>query len=266
MFFAEKKTVYLSLYREGEKVKSVGFLQMIGMRDSVKVSLQIKNVQEIEEEDYPVVIPLTEKMIPIGSIKVRKGSGYFEKEFCTSGEYVLINGEEILPETVTGLTIILTEAEKVSGRNINLKEAELKAANETANEAEDRQKQELPIEIFGMDKWEQLKQKYCKIHPFGDERVFVSLQLEDLAVLPEKYHKLVHNSFLLHGFYNYRHLILGRDCKLGDSSKQCFYVGVPGVFFEREKQVAVMFGFEGFECAGPVDIGKFGYYVREVVI
>ena len=43
-----------------------------------------------------------------------------------------------------------------------------------------------------------------------------------------------------------------------------FHLGVPGSFYEREKMVAVMFGFEGFECNGPVEIGKFGYYMRRV--
>ena len=83
-------------------------------------------------------------------------------------------------------------------------------------------------------------------------------------MLGERCQILINNSFLLHGFYNYRHLILGKDCRIGGGGDMCFYLGVPGVFFEREKMVAVMFGFEGFECAGPVEIGKFGYYLRSV--
>lgn len=38
--------------------------------------------------------------------------------------------------------------------------------------------------------------------------------------------------------------------------------GVPGNYFEREKQVAIMFGFESFECeAEPAKTGDFGYYM-----
>ena len=40
----------------------------------------------------------------------------------------------------------------------------------------------------------------------------------------------------------------------------------PGAYFEREKMVAVMFGFEGFECGGAVENGKFGYYMRRVEV
>ena len=44
-----------------------------------------------------------------------------------------------------------------------------------------------------------------------------------------------------------------------------YYLGVPGVFYEREKMVALMFGFEAFECeSGDPKAGTFGYYLRKV--
>lgn len=125
-----------------------------------------------------------------------------------------------------------------------------------------------PEHILG-DKWEQLQRSYRVIHPFGDGRRYLSIEPKDFVVLRSPYQRLVNNSFLLHGFYNYRHLILGPDEELGAGDeicdgRHCFYLGVPGTYFEREKMVAVMFGFEGFECSGPVEIGKFGYYMRRV--
>lgn len=92
------------------------------------------------------------------------------------------------------------------------------------------------------DKWEQILESYEKIHPYGDERVYVKLEPKDFIILQAKYQHLVNNSFLLHGFYNYRYVILGKE--------QNYYLGVPGVFYEREKMVALMFGFEAFECPG----------------
>lgn len=106
-------------------------------------------------------------------------------------------------------------------------------------------------------KWEQLLSTYEKIHPYGDERIYVKLEPKDFIILPSGYQHLVNNSFLLHGFYNYRYLILGKE--------RDFYLGVPGVFYEREKMVALMFGFEAFECeGGEAKEGKFGYYLRKV--
>lgn len=116
----------------------------------------------------------------------------------------------------------------------------------------------LTIEGLKEDKWEQILSTYDNIHPYGDERVYVKLAPKDFIILSEKYQHLVNNSFLLHGFYNYRHVILGKE---GEK----YYLGVPGVFYEREKMVALMFGFEAFECgSGEPKAGEFGYYLRQV--
>lgn len=105
---------------------------------------------------------------------------------------------------------------------------------------------------------------YPVIHPFGDGREYLSIAPADFVVLRQEYHKMTHNSFLLHGYYNYRHLILGR---LKEGSGWQYYLGVPGNFYHREKMVAEMFGFEAFEgekdSAAP---GDFGYFMKRVEI
>ena len=107
------------------------------------------------------------------------------------------------------------------------------------------------------DKWEQILSTYDQIHPYGDERVYVKLEPKDFVILQAQYQQLVNNSFLLHGFYNYRYVILGKE--------NDYYLGVQGVFYEREKMVALMFGFEAFECqGGEAKPGEFGYYLRRV--
>lgn len=117
--------------------------------------------------------------------------------------------------------------------------------------------QTMPEHNLKEDKWEQILDTYEQIHPYGDDRVYVKLEPKDFVILQSKYQHLVNNSFLLHGFYNYRYIILGKE--------QDFYLGVPGVFYEREKMVALMFGFEAFECpGGNVRAGEFGYYLRKV--
>lgn len=109
------------------------------------------------------------------------------------------------------------------------------------------------------DKWEQILATYETIHPYGDGRVYVKLEPKDFVIMQGKYQHLVNNSFLLHGFYNYRYLILGKE-----QGKE-YYLGVPGVFYEREKMVALMFGFEAFDCeGGNTSPGGFGYYLRRV--
>lgn len=109
------------------------------------------------------------------------------------------------------------------------------------------------------DKWQQLSALYPHIQPFHDERDYLSLTPSDFVLFPTRFYRAVNNSFLLHGYYNYHHLILARIERRGEVF---YYIGVPGNYFEREKQVAIMFGFESFECeAEPAKTGDFGYYM-----
>ena len=114
------------------------------------------------------------------------------------------------------------------------------------------------------NKWEQLNRIYPKIQPFGDVREYLSIAPCDFVMLSEHYQEMVQNSFLLHGYYNYGHLIL---TKIKEGIDDNYYLGVPGVYYEREKQAALLFGFEGFEGDGDaVQDGSFGYYMKRVEI
>lgn len=114
------------------------------------------------------------------------------------------------------------------------------------------------------DKWEQLRKTFPVVHPIREEEEYLKIAPKDFVIFTEKYQELVHNSFLLHGYYNYKHLILGKKEKEG---RVIYYLGVPGTFHEREKTVAVMFGFEAFDGKRePAENGDFGYYLRRVEI
>ena len=122
----------------------------------------------------------------------------------------------------------------------------------------ERGKRNKPVKLLD-NKWSQLWAIYPHIRPFQDEREYISIGPSDFVLFPEASYKMLNNSFLLHGFYNYHHLLLARVEKKGEVM---YYVGVPGNFYEKEKQVAIMFGFESFECAEePAQAGDFGYYM-----
>lgn len=115
-----------------------------------------------------------------------------------------------------------------------------------------------PVKLLE-DKWTQLCAIYPHIHPFRDKREYLSIGPADFVLFPAASYKMVNNSFLLHGYYNYHHLILARVEQKGEYR---YYIGVPGGYFEKEKQVAIMFGFESFECeTEPAQTGDFGYYM-----
>lgn len=122
---------------------------------------------------------------------------------------------------------------------------------ETGNQA--------PVDFLEEEKWEQLWKLYPRIRPFRDDREYLSVTPADFVMLPEGSYRNAHNSFLMHGFYRYHHLLLFRYEKKGEV---IYYLGVPGNFHEQDRQVAVMFGFESFECAAePAQEGDFGYFL-----
>lgn len=124
--------------------------------------------------------------------------------------------------------------------------------------AEQSDVKKAPVRLME-DKWQQLSAIYPHIQPFRDERDYLSLTPSDFVLFPDRFYRAVNNSFLLHGYYNYHHLILARIERRGEI---LYYIGVPGNYFEREKQVAIMFGFESFECeTESAKTGDFGYYM-----
>ena len=143
-------------------------------------------------------------------------------------------------------------------REEELQEEELCEEEPHNNESSKR----MPQMTLQDTKWKQLWEIYPHINPFRDEREFLSIGPGDFVILPEKYFGMANNSFLLHGYYNYKHLILKRMEYKGEVR---YYIGVPGTFYDREKQVAVMFGFESFESLrDPADAGEYGYYMMRV--
>lgn len=97
------------------------------------------------------------------------------------------------------------------------------------------------------NKWEQLNRIYPKIQPFGDVREYLSIAPCDFVILSEHYQEMVQNSFLLHGYYNYGHLIL---TKIKEGIDDNYYLGVPGVYYERENRQPCSLDLKGLKETG----------------
>lgn len=91
------------------------------------------------------------------------------------------------------------------------------------------------------------------------------IRRSDLSLLPGKFWPLANNSFLLHGYHNYNHLLL-----LEEAGR--LWLGVPGIYDPREARAADLFGFPRFtrEGAALIDLDKeersqspdFGHWCR----
>ena len=116
------------------------------------------------------------------------------------------------------------------------------------------------------DLWERFQRKYTRVLAFECDSgcEILSIKPQDIGLLPREIWVYGNNSFLLHGYYNYRHLILAR---LSDSGGKIRYLlGVPGHYFSNEKYMASMFGFPHFVLAKkqPDEEGRFGYWYTDI--
>lgn len=115
--------------------------------------------------------------------------------------------------------------------------------------------------------WEELCREHKPVALFEEwDMQCIQLELKDLRSLPKKYWYLGNNSFLLHGFFNYRYLLLGR------TAEERWFLGVPGVYQRQERVMAAIFGFPEFFAAGPggerregrEPVNHFGCWVRYI--
>lgn len=100
-----------------------------------------------------------------------------------------------------------------------------------------------------------------EMYPFEDDEIEWCYQMkpEDFNQFPMKYWHYAKNSFLLQGFYNYRHLVYAH-------TKGKNYIGVPGQYIRKEQYLAVRFGFNHFKQMRKkkLSMGDYGYWMKEV--
>lgn len=114
--------------------------------------------------------------------------------------------------------------------------------------------------------WQELRKSYPKIQPFDYENgcEILTIRPQDIGRLPRESWVYGNNSFLLHGYYNFRYIILFR---LGSKDGRPRYmIGVPGHYYSSEKYMASMFGFPNFVLSKkqPPNDGRFGYWYTDI--
>ena len=114
--------------------------------------------------------------------------------------------------------------------------------------------------------WQELRKQYPKITPFDYDGgcEVLTIRPEDIGRLPRENWIYGNNSFLLHGYYNFRYLIL--VCLNNADGAPRYLIGVPGHYYSNEKYMATMFGFPNFVLSKkqPPNDGRFGYWYTDI--
>ena len=116
--------------------------------------------------------------------------------------------------------------------------------------------------------WENLRRDHTKILDFDYEKgcEILNIKPQDIGLLPREIWVYGNNSFLLHGYYNYRYLILAK--LFNPEGTPRYLLGVPGHYYSNERYMASMFGFPNFVLSKnqPIEDGRFGYWYTDVKI
>ena len=274
-----KQISYLELQENGQRIRSAGYARLESLDKEEILTVQLNGQEIVPGKGIPLYLQWETGEQQLCEMTIDRGRASCEKRIPLEKEREQLLGIRIPLER--NLEIIGRFAKGGSAKKAPTPETDRHPREQTKKAAETVVANEKPDSLASSQgdriskrsatenilhmkdtKWEQLSSIYPHIHPFRDAREFLSVGPEDFVVLRERCYQMTHNSFLLHGYYNYRHLLLLRQETAGQAK---YYIGVPGNFYEREKQVARMFGFESFEgVREPAWEGDFGYYLISV--
>lgn len=295
----QRFVTYIYAYENNNKNQNVGFAKVDIRGDYCQVEIHLKRTGYTNVK-CPVYLFVRENEVivgvEIGEIALVNGCGDFVRQLNCNGvgetPYCMKDMKGILiflDNTVMFASqwdekAIYRENFKPYGetKEIPVEQAEdaaeepeesgqmekLQVESVQAQQSREQQTEELQPEAqrsgdMWMDLWEKLNGMYGAKNLFENmpEISGIHMELKDLRELPKKYWYLGSNSFLLHGFFNYRHLLLG---KVENESGRKWFIGVPGIYQNQEKVLAAVFGFPEFrqEKDTGVKTGQFGYWYR----
>ncbi len=280
----QRKIAYFDLLDYGQKKGNAGFCKWEQRNDQHILAVLLNGLSSKISEPITVYV---NKEIPVGTLSItgNRGEGVYhlEKNHNWNQELYRIH----IPLSENKELVARFREESMEEKNPDKKDEKEekkihffqkeKIIEEPPQEdvleekiaeapSEIETEQEQPIdEISSLPKvqgplslWEKLERSHEKMRPFGTKVEYFRIGVEDIGLFKEEYWILRNNQFLLHGFYNYHYLILGKKSGEEDS----YWLGVPGIYHEREKMAARMYGFEKFEGANPgYQTGDLGYYL-----
>ena len=164
--------------------------------------------------------------------------------------------------------IVQTKQAEVAAESVTMPE-NIKAAGAAAKipaETQHLQQKAHRANATQTDPFQKLFVRADYIDAFDDDYFYDCIEVspEKLKCLNQNEIDIAGNSFLLHGYYNFRHILFGRVRDNLDNTK--YYIGVPGMYCNRERYMASMFGFNNFKKSHRSDYANpyFGYWYQEI--
>ena len=258
-----RKMIYFATYENGVKVRSSGYAGMFIRGEVCDVQIYYRGVTDSGEEQVSPVYIFGDGTVTQGdTIVIEEGMGAAtfrtgRLDFMQSGrsleelEVIYLDGvaSGICGGRMDGLGLT-EEVSCTMGSGSDL-ETELVPVLEKEEVQQER-------EVWSFSEvLERLPD--LKLPMDGMRRACCRMTLKDIEHLPEEFLKLKENHFLLHGYYEYHHLLF---VKLASRYGERYAIGVPGEFCYRNQYMAENFGFYDFAPLEPGRRrgGSFGYW------
>lgn len=241
------------------------------------VASVVQSIFQEEEQEEPVVFQ-EEQYVNASEVSEEDNTEKAEEDSVCESKEVYLESASITEESVEEEK---PEKEELAELKFEEEIEEASLEEEETNSLKDEQiesKEQVQVEATTLQETcccsenypecvRRILKSFPPVKPFPESEAknWVRIEPKDIGMLPVETWVLANNSFLLHGYYNYRHLIFG-ILKL-DKGEQ-YVIGVPGVLQSTEQTMAGMFGFHRFLSAnaGENQYGTFGYWVQQVVL
>lgn len=259
-------TCYLYEYKHNQKTRNVGFVKLQKQGTRLRMYIHGNRMDVKTEECLQVYLFQTEKdqcnVVQLGHIKGKNDGVNCVVDTEVGGlpkGYSFEQMDGAIFEQENGNKYVA--AWKAVAVNVDhmmiVQEIEEKEEKQTCEEEQEE------IEILHQQ----------DIDPICQPKVQCKkIKRQDISQLPRKEWKLANNSFLLHGYYNYNHLVFIEEQK--EKEEEQLWLGVPGVFHEKEASAAKAFGFSEFKKIDIKELtltdkernssDEFGYWCRQI--
>lgn len=290
--FMKRFICYLYEYQEGRRIRNIGFCKVESSEDGCTVSIHGKGWGMNSPRKLSLYLFWRENGKCLGVYQGELGNvspalnyrlSYTEEDVGSKARYDRVEGIILCGENGPRYAAVWTD------EAVDISRMESAGKEEMTEEKEEQQEEPAGVsydvrEILPEESRE-LEEKEPEPFYFDEEEEdskpeiaeqecqttcrfrCTKIQRQDLSRLIRREWQLANNSFLLHGYYNYYHLAFLQE---GEN----LYLGVPGVYSEKERRAAQAFGFPGFVNyeeemldlpeGEKEDRADFGYWCRQV--
>ena len=245
----------LSMWKDEDVTPDMLVFSGMDAKKQVEAGIVIKErMRQSEEEERGQQMPESVLAESLRSETVRPESSESQ---MTQAESPVSVGRPQTGVTAESVSVSDTSTEDIKAAGVAAKiPAETQHLQQKAHRADATQ----------TDPFEKLFVRADYIDAFDDDYFYDCIEVspEKLKCLNQSEIDIAGNSFLLHGYYNFRHILFGRVRDNLDNTK--YFIGVPGMYCNRERYIPSMFGFNNFKKSHRSDYANpyFGYWYQEI--